>query len=129
MPATDESLDLARVIADGAAEKKAADLAILDVAEVLGVAEVFVLATAANERQLKAVEQELERRAREDRDRKPLRREGTLESGWLLTDYGDVVVHVFLPEQRDLYALDRLWGDVPRHDVAASALAVAEGGA
>ncbi len=72
-----------------------------------------MLLSAANERQLSTVVEEIEYRLKQE-DRRPLRREGSKESGWLVIDYGDVVVHAFGQEQRDFYGLERLWADAPR---------------
>jgi ribosome-associated protein len=84
----------------------------MDLGELLGITDFFVLLSASNDRQLRSVVDEVERSARED-GRKPRRREGTAETGWILLDYGDVVVHAFTEEQRAYYALERLWGDAP----------------
>lgn len=116
MPAEPEAILLARAAARGADDKKASELALLDVADVLAVVDLFLLATVANERQLKAVADNIEQAVREDTERRPMRREGTPESGWLVLDYGDVVCHVFGQEEREFYDLDRLWGDVPALD-------------
>jgi ribosome-associated protein len=116
VPATDEAVALAVLAADAADDVKATDLAILDVADLLALVDVFLLATAASDRQLKAVAERIEDRLREA-DRKPLRREGTAEGGWILLDFGDLVCHLFATEQRDYYSLERLWADVPRRDV------------
>lgn len=117
MPATDEAVALAVTAADAADDRKATDLAILEVADILAVVDLFLLATASSDRQLKAVADRIEERLREDHDRKVLRREGTPGSGWMLLDFGDLVCQLFADEQRDYYALDRLWADVPRRDV------------
>lgn len=116
MPAQSDAIELAVVAAAGADAKKATDLALLDVADLLAVVDVFLLATTRNERQLKAAVESVEEQVRERLDRKPLRREGTPASGWFLLDYGDVVCHIFDDEHRDFYDLDRLWADVPRRD-------------
>lgn len=118
MPAQDDAVALARALVEGADEKKATNPTILDVADVLTVVDCFAMVTTANERQLRAVTDAAEERAREALERKPLRREGTPASGWVLLDYGDVVLHVFDREQREFYDLDRLWGDVPSVDPA-----------
>jgi ribosome-associated protein len=115
VPATDEAIAIAVAAADAADDIKATDLAILDVADLLALVDVFVLATASSDRQLRAVGDRIEERLR-GLDRKPLRREGTADAGWMLLDYGDVVCHLFSGEQRDFYALDKLWSDVPRRD-------------
>lgn len=116
MPAHPEAVELARVAIAGADDKKATDLAVLDVADLMAVVDVFVLASTRNDRQLKAATESVEDQVRERLDRRPLRREGTPESGWVLLDYGDVVCHVFDEDQRAFYDLDRLWADVPRID-------------
>lgn len=116
MPAQSDAVELAVVAAAGADDKKATDLAVLDVADLLAVVDLFLLATTQNERQLKAAAESIEEKVREQLDRRPLRREGTPASGWCLLDYGDVVCHVFDHEQREFYDLDRLWRDVPRRD-------------
>ncbi len=116
MPAQSDAVELAVVAAAGADDKKATDLAVLDVADLLAVVDLFVLASTQNERQLKAAAESIEDTVREQLDRRPLRREGTPASGWFLLDYGDVVCHVFDHEQREFYDLDRLWRDVPRRD-------------
>lgn len=116
MPATDEAVDLAVAAARAADDKKATDLQILEVADILAVVDLFALVTASNPRHLKAVGEEVERVLREQHERKPLRREGTPDSGWMLLDYGDLVVHLFSSDRREFYALERLWADVPRRD-------------
>jgi len=116
VPAQSDAVELAVLAAAGADDKKATDLTLLDVADILAVVDVFVLASTRNERQLKAAAEAIEEKVREQLDRRPLRREGTPASGWYLLDYGDVVCHVFDAEQREFYDLDRLWGDVPRLD-------------
>jgi len=115
VPATEEAIALAVSAAEGADDVKATDLALLDVADLLAIVDLFLLVTASSDRQLKAAADRIEQRLRAD-DRKPLRREGSAEAGWVLLDYGDLVCHLFLPEQRQLYALERLWADVPKLD-------------
>ena len=115
MPAEPDAIGLAVDLVDAAEDKKAADPLLLEVADVLAVVDVFLLATATSDRQLKAVAESIEERARQQ-GRKPQQREGRAESGWMLLDFGDVVVHLFSPEQRDFYSLERLWADVPRID-------------
>ena len=117
MPATTEAVDLAVTAARAADDKKATDLEILEVADILAVVDLFALVTTSNPRHLKAVGEEIERALRHEHDRKPLRREGAPDSGWVLLDYGDVVVHLFSADRREFYALERLWADVPRRDV------------
>jgi len=116
VPATEEAVRIAVAAADAADDVKATDLALLDVSDLLVIVDVFVLATASSDRQLKAIAERIEERLR-DHGRRPLRREGTPSAGWVLLDFGDLVCHLFLAEQRGLYALERLWADVPRLDV------------
>jgi ribosome-associated protein len=88
------------------------------VSGVLAVVDEFVVASASNDRQVRAIVDEIERKVAEAGLAKPLRVEGRDERRWVLLDYGDVVVHVFLREVRDYYELERLWADVPRIDWA-----------
>jgi ribosome-associated protein len=115
VPATDEAVALAVTAADAADDKKATDLTILDVADLIAIVDVFLLVSASSDRQLKAIAESIQERLR-TQGRKPLRREGTPAAGWVLLDYGDLVCHLFSTEQRDFYALERLWADVPRRD-------------
>ncbi|MGH3666422.1 MAG: ribosome silencing factor [Egibacteraceae bacterium] len=111
--------------AGAAADKKASDIRILDLGELLAITDFFVIVSAANDRQLSTVADEVQRKAREV-GRKPRRREGTKDSGWMLLDYGDVVVHAFTTEQRDYYDLERLWADAPTVPFDEPAAAVRE---
>jgi ribosome-associated protein len=115
VPAETDAIQFAVRAADAADDKKATDLEILEVADVLAVVDLFLLVTTGSDRQLKAVAEAIEERAR-DEGRKPLRREGKPDSGWVLLDFGDVVCHLFSGEQRDFYSLERLWADAPRID-------------
>jgi ribosome-associated protein len=128
VPAQPDAIELAIAAAAAADDKKATDLSILEVVDILAIVDLFVLATASNERQLKAVADNVEEQCRLDLDRKPLRREGTPESGWVLLDYGDVVVHLFDGSSRDFFALDRLWADVPRRDILTGEIVEGDGG-
>jgi ribosome-associated protein len=121
VPATEEAVQLAVAAADAADDVKADDLALLDVSDLLVIVDVFLLASAGSDRQLKAIAERIEERLR-DHGRRTARREGTPSAGWVLLDYGDVVCHLFLEEQRGLYALERLWADVPRRDVRTGAV-------
>ena len=111
-----QSVARARVAVDAAAEKKGFDLAILDVGEVLSIIDVFVLVSASNARQVRTIVDEVEIALTEHDGSKPNSVEGLGDASWVLLDYGDMVVHVFLDETRAYYDLDRLWGDVPRLD-------------
>jgi ribosome-associated protein len=102
------------VAARAADAKGARDVLILEVGDVLVVADEFVIASASNDRLVRAVVDDVERLVAEAGFSRPLRIEGLDDRHWVLIDYGDVVVHVFLDETRDYYELERLWGDVPR---------------
>ncbi len=113
MPAVPEAISAAVSACRAADDKQAVDLVLLDVADLLVLVDLFVLATARTDRHLKAVAEAIERRLRDEHGLRPVRREGTPESGWYLLDFGDVVCHMFDREQRDFFALERLWSDVP----------------
>ncbi|MEI8001771.1 MAG: ribosome silencing factor [Actinomycetes bacterium] len=109
--------DRALVAAGAALEKKGTDVSILVVGEVLAIIEVFVLVSASNVRQVRTIVDEIEEHIEITDGAKPIAVEGRSDASWVLMDYGDVVVHVFLEETRAYYDLDRLWGDVPRVEV------------
>ncbi|MFD6857726.1 ribosome silencing factor [Rhodococcus sp. NPDC060090] len=112
MSATAEALEMARIAALAADEKLATDVVVLDVSEQLVITDCFVIASAPNERQVNAIVDNIEEKLR-DAGHKPVRREGTREGRWTLLDYIDVVVHVQHEEERNFYALERLWKDCP----------------
>ncbi len=121
MPASDEAVQLAVVAAAAAEDRSATDVVVLEVADVLVVADLFLVVTVSNERQLGAVASAIEE-ALHAHGRRPLRREGVPSSGWVLIDFGDLVCHVLHSEQREFYALERLWADVPQRDPASGAV-------
>lgn len=104
---------LVRLAAEAASEKKATDIVALRVSELLVVTDYFLIATGANDRQVHAIGDAVEDVLREA-GVKPRGREGEPELKWLLLDYGDFVVHVFQPQEREFYRLDKLWSDAPR---------------
>ena len=112
MPATPEAIALAVAAAEAASKKLAEDILALDVSGQLVITDVFVLCSAQNDRQVKAVVDGVEERLLK-LGAKPLRREGERENRWVLLDYGDIVVHVQLAEERIHYAIERLWKDCP----------------
>ena len=111
-----EARDLALAAARAADGAHATDILVLHVGDVLGVTEYFVIASASNRRLVNAVVDDLERHLKVDPGRSPVRVEGVREQQWVLIDYGDVVVHVFLAEIRDFYEIERLYTDVPQLD-------------
>ena len=112
MPASERAVELGLAAAQAAADKLASDILLLDVSEQLVITDVFLLASAPNDRQVKAVVDEIEDRLRE-LGAKPVRREGAQEGRWVLLDFADIVVHVQHEEERVFYALERLWKDCP----------------
>ena len=118
MPAQPDAVEAAVAALAAADDKKAVEPALLEVADVLGLVDLFAIVSGTSERHVKAVADEVELQLKRDHDRPTLRREGTAESGWVLLDYGDVVVHVFHTEERGVFDLERLWSDVPRRDPA-----------
>jgi len=87
---------------------------ILDVGDILGIADAFVITSAPNTRQVRTIVEEVEKQLREKADARPRSVEGLDDASWVLLDYGDVVVHVFLTETRQFYGLERLWADAAR---------------
>lgn len=102
--------------AKAASDKKGEDTVVLEVGSVLAITDAFVITSAANTRLVKTIAEEVERRIDEAGGAKPLRIEGLDDARWVLMDYGDFVVHVFLDEVRRYYELERLWSDAPRFD-------------
>jgi ribosome-associated protein len=114
VPATERARELALAAAQAAADKKAQDIVILDVADQLVITDAFLIASAPNERQVLAIVDAIEERLLDLPEKaKPVRREGERAGRWVLLDYVDIVVHVQHTEEREFYALDRLWKDVP----------------
>jgi len=104
-----EAQALARRIVEIASDKLATDIVLLDIRPIATVADYFVVASTASDRQMQAVVRDLEQSLRNDDGIRPLRVEGQASSGWVLIDYGDVVVHLFSAEQRSFYRLEELW--------------------
>jgi len=125
MTASARSLELAQAAAAAAADKLATDLTILDVSDQLVITDCFVLASAPNDRQVRAVVDAVEERLL-TLGAKPVRREGEREGRWVLLDYVDIVVHVQHSEERTYYALERLWKDCPTLPLPAEAMPPAE---
>jgi len=110
--ATDRAREIALAAAQAAADKLATNVVLLDVSDRLVITDVFVIASAPNERQVESIVDAVEERLRRD-GVKPVRREGERDGRWVLLDFIDVVVHVQHAEEREFYALDKLWKDCP----------------
>ena len=113
--------ECALIAAKAADEKKATDILVQDVRELVSITDYFVIVTAANSRQVEAIIDEIEDALREQAHIKPSHTEDSRDGSWSLLDYGDVVVHVFMPEAREYYRLEELWNDAPTLDLAAEA--------
>lgn len=104
----------ARTAAQAASAKGGEETVIIEVGAVLAITDAFVITSGRNTRQVKTIAEEVEARLKADGGINPLRVEGLGDSQWILLDYGDIVVHVFLDETREYYDLERLWSDAPR---------------
>lgn len=107
-------MERALVAATSAATKSGYDIVILDVGPIISIIECFVLVSARNTRQVRTIVDDVEQSLREHDGARPIGIEGRDDSSWVLLDFGDIVVHVFLDETRAFYDLDRLWADAPR---------------
>ena len=105
-----EALDLARRIVELAEDKKAADMVVLELAPLTTLADYFVIASGGSERQLDAIADGIIEGLRDEKVR-PIGREGTAASHWVLLDYGSVIVHIFTPPERDYYGLEKHWSE------------------
>ena len=94
---------------DAAGERQASDMVLLDTRKVCSFADYFVICSGESERQIWAIYEEVEQSLKKE-GVLPIHHEGTADSGWLLLDYGDVIVHIFSSSEREFYQLDRLWG-------------------
>jgi len=106
--------DLARAAATAADARGGRNIVLLDVSEILTICDVFVTASAPNSRLVAAVADEVEQQLTVNLGLKPAAVEGLDARRWVLVDYGDVIVHIFLDEERDYYRLERLYSDAPR---------------
>ena len=112
MTATEHAVELVHAAARAASDKLAENILAFDVSDQLVITDAFLLASATNERQVKSIVDEIEDKLRES-GAKPVRREGERDGRWVLIDYGEIVVHVQHTEEREFYALERLWRDCP----------------
>jgi ribosome-associated protein len=110
---------LADWIAGYAADKLAIDVLVLDLHDVIGYTDYFVICSGNTDRQAKAIHDGIHLGMKQDHGLLPRRVEGLAEARWILMDYLDVIVHVFTPDARDYYRLEQLWGEAPRRAVSA----------
>ena len=106
-------LELAKIAATAADDKKATDILLLDLTDTSDVCDYFLICTVANNPMMDAVVEEVREKVRINCGEKPISVEGRAGSTWVLVDYGAVVLHVFREESREFYRLERLWGDAP----------------
>jgi len=110
-------LDRIQLVVDAAQEKKADGLEVLDLRDLSGITDFFVICEGGSKRQVKAIVDEIDARLRKERVR-PGHLEGDRDAEWILMDYIDFVVHVFTRDKRSFYGLEKLWADAPRLDIA-----------
>lgn len=113
MTATDRAVELVQVAAEAASDKLGQEIIAYDVSEQLIITDAFVLCSAPNDRQVRAIVDEVEDQLRIKAGAKPVRREGERDGRWVLLDYADIIVHVQHEEERGFYGLERLWKDCP----------------
>ncbi len=121
-----DSLDYLLVAAEAASDKKAENIVALDVAELLVVTDSFLICTGRTDRQVRTIADEIELKVKQA-GLPPMGIEGHAEGRWVLIDFGDLVAHVFQPEEREFYRLERLWADAPRIGLPKSVTGPAEG--
>ncbi|GAB7039929.1 MULTISPECIES: ribosome silencing factor [Catenuloplanes] len=130
MTVPERALELALAAAQAAADKKAEDVVVIDVGDQLPITDAFVIASAPNERQVLAIVDAIEEELLKLPEKaKPIRKEGERSGRWVLLDYNDIIVHVQHSEEREFYALDRLWKDCPIVPFVDRDLVEAEAGA
>jgi ribosome-associated protein len=113
-PSTDDARSRSILAARAAAAKNATETVVLDVGDIIGITEAFVITSGNNVRQVRTIAEEVERKLKEQGASGPTQVEGLSDASWVLLDYGDFVVHVFMGETRSYYDLERLWSDAPR---------------
>lgn len=112
----EDALDFALAIAHAADDRKGADIQVFKVGEVSVLADYFVIVTGFSNVQVRAIARTIEDTIEDNWHRRPLRTEGQTEGGWILQDYGEVIVHIFLPEERSFYNLEAFWGHATQID-------------
>lgn len=114
----DSTHEMALTIARVADERKGGDIILLRVSEVSYLTDYFVIVTGFSKAQVRAIHRAIEDRVEEQWQRRPVRVEGQTEGNWILQDYGDVIVHVLMPKEREFYNLEAFWGHAERVDFA-----------
>lgn len=117
----DSSLELAITAAQAADERKGGDITVLSVANVSYLTDYFVIVTGFSKAQVRAIARSVEDKVEETLQRLPVRTEGQAEASWVLQDYGDVIIHVLMPQEREFYNLEAFWGHAERIEFAPEA--------
>ncbi|MDQ6779099.1 MAG: ribosome silencing factor [Actinomycetota bacterium] len=123
VPLTLTPEDIARAIASYAEDRKALEIVELDLREVIGYTDYFVICSGRTDRQVKAIHDAIHAGMKNDHGMLPRRVEGLPEARWVLMDYLDVLVHVFTPDTREYYRLEQLWGEAPARTLGTPATA------
>ncbi|MGJ5672064.1 MAG: ribosome silencing factor [Nostochopsis sp.] len=110
----DTSTNVVATIAEAASDRKAGDILVLKVADVSYLADYFAFMTGYSRVQVRAIAQAIQDQVQEEWQRSPLRVEGKSEGSWVVLDYGDVIVHVMMPKEREFYNLEAFWGHAER---------------
>ena len=108
------SKNLALTIAEAALDRKAVEIILLNVAEISSLADYFVMMTGYSKVQVRAIADAIQGQVEIDWQRRPIRTEGKAEGTWVLQDYGDVIVHIMMPREREFYNLEAFWGHAER---------------
>lgn len=119
---TTDAYNFALAIAKAADDRKGGDIVLLNVSQVSYLADYFVVVTGYSHAQVRAIARSIEDAIETEFGRLPAQTEGQAEGNWLLLDYGDVIVHVFMPDERDFYSLEAFWGHAERTSFAATQL-------
>ena len=107
-----EAIDLAKKVAETAADKQASDVVLVDISQVCSFADYFVICSGNTERHIEAIEEAIREMLKKEALAR-YRREGTASSGWVLLDMGNIIVHIFAPFEREYYQLESLWSQAP----------------
>ncbi|MCM1982662.1 ribosome silencing factor [Lyngbya confervoides] len=119
-PETDTTQALAYALAEAADDRKAADIVLFKMGEVTYITDYFVIVTGFSRTQVKAIADAMEAHVLGRLNVRPLRKEGETDGSWIVLDYGDVIAHIMLPEQREFYNLEAFWGHAQRLDPTAA---------
>lgn len=112
-PTEYDATAMAHLIVDVAVDKKASDVTLIEIGKATTLADYFVIVTGTSERQINAISSAVRDRMKDEPDVTLLHQEGVAADGWMLLDYGQIIVHIFAPEQREYYDLERRWSEAP----------------